>query len=114
MSTAVGGGLLLGQVFAGFGIRYIPRMKIQMFCASVILVSLVASLASSDENSHVRSVVCLLIGTTAAGYIENLCLSSMTLVWEPEDIGLVAGVLGTIRTACGTIAISLYSTLLAN
>jgi hypothetical protein len=85
-----------------------------MLCAAVILVSSVASLAASDENSRVRSVVCLLIGAAAAGYIENLCLSSMTLVWEPEDIGLVAGVLKTICIAASCIAISLYSSLLTN
>lgn len=40
--------------------------------------------------------------------MENLTLSSMALVWEPEDIGLVAGVLGCIRTAAGAIAVSMY------
>jgi hypothetical protein len=43
-----------------------------------------------------------------------LTLSSMALVWEPEDIGLVAGVLGSIRTACSSVATSLYISILSN
>jgi hypothetical protein len=50
----------------------------------------------------------------AAGYIENLTLSSMALVWEPEDIGLVAGAMGSIRTASSSIATSLYLSILSN
>jgi len=89
LSCAVGGGLLLGQIAGGFGIRYLPRMKIQMTVASVIMVAFVAALASTTEYSRNRTVAFLLVGTMAAGYIENLSLSSMALVWEPEDIGLV-------------------------
>ncbi|EHK97415.1 putative Uncharacterized MFS-type transporter yusP [Glarea lozoyensis 74030] len=86
LSCAVGGGLLFGQIAAAF----------------------VASLASVNEDSRTRTVVCLLIGVAAAGYIENLTLSSMAYVFEPEDIGLVAGVMGSIRTASSSVATSIY------
>lgn len=114
LSCAVGGGLLLGQISGGIGIRYLPRMKIQMTVAAVIMVTFVAAMASVNEYSRTRSVIFLLIATTCAGYIENLTLSSMALVWEPEDIGLVAGAMGSIRTACSSIATSLYVSILSN
>ncbi len=114
MSTAVGGGLLAGQILGGFGVRYLPHMKIQMLVASVILVAFVSAIASSTEYSRNRTITFLLIGAAGAGYVENLTLSTMALVWEPEDIGLVAGVLATIRTAAGAIAVALYSSLLSN
>ena len=114
LSCAVGGGLLFGQIAAGLGIRYLPRMKIQMTIAAVITVAFVAAIASVNENARTRTVVFLLIGAAGAGYVENLTLSSMALVWEPEDIGLVAGVMGSIRTACGAIATSLYISILSN
>ena len=104
----------LGQIAAGLGIRYLPRMKIQMTVASIIMIAFVASLADVDENSRTRTVVCLLIGVAAAGYIENLTLSSMAYVFEPEDIGLVAGVMGSIRTASSSVATSIYISILSN
>jgi hypothetical protein len=114
MSCALGGGSLVGLIAAGFGVRYLPRMKYQMLIASLILVAFVSAIASSTEYTRTRSVIFLLVGAAAAGYVENLTLSTMALVWDPEDIGLVSGVLATIRTAAGSIAIALYSSLLSN
>ncbi|KAK0877177.1 hypothetical protein LTR87_009006 [Friedmanniomyces endolithicus] len=114
LSCAVGGGLLFGQILAGIGIRSLPKMKWQMTVAGVIMVAFVASLASSTADTRVRTVVFLLIGAAGAGYVENLTLSAITLVWEPEDIGLVAGMMGCIRTAAGALATSMYSSILAS
>ncbi len=105
---------MAGQIAAGFGVRYLPRMRYQMLVASLVLVAFVSAIASSTEFTRTRSVICLLVGAAAAGYVENLTLSTMALVWDPEDIGLVSGVLATIRTAAGSIAIALYSSLLSN
>lgn len=41
------------------------------------------------------------------------CASIGAMVWEPDDIGLVAGVLGAIRTAAGALATSMYSSILS-
>lgn len=114
LSCAVGGGLLLGQILGGIGLRILPRMKIQMTVAAVIMVVFVASLASTTQYTRTRSTVFLLISSTAAGYIENLTLSSLALVWEPEDIGLVAGVAGSVRTASSSISTSVYVSILSN
>jgi hypothetical protein len=114
MSCAVGGGLLAGQTVAGFGVRYLPLMKYQMLVASLVLVAFVSAIASSTEYTRTRTVIFLLVGAAGAGYVENLTLSTMALVWKPEDIGLVSGVLATIRTTAGSVAIALYSSLLSN
>lgn len=113
LSCAVGGGLLFGQICGGIGVRYLPRMKIQMSVAAFIMVTFVAAMASSSADSRSRTVGFLLVGAMAAGYVENLTLSTMALVWEPDDIGLVAGVMGAIRTAGGAVATSMYSSILA-
>lgn len=114
LSCSVGGGLLFGQILGGIGLRFIPRMKIQMTVAAIIMVGFVGSLATVDQYSKNRTVTFLLIGSAAAGYIENLTLSSMALVWEPEDIGLVAGAMGSVRTACSSVATSMYLSILSN
>ncbi|EON68727.1 hypothetical protein W97_07985 [Coniosporium apollinis CBS 100218] len=112
LSCAVGGGLLLGQIMGGFGVRFIPKMKWQMTIASVFMVAFVAALASSTEYTRTRTVAFLILGTVSAGYIENITLSTFGLIWDPEDIGLSAGAAGAIRTASGAIAASMYSSIL--
>lgn len=114
LSCAVGGGLLLGQICGGMGIRFLPRMKIQMIVAASLMVIFVALLSTTTEYSRSRSVAFLLIAAISAGYIENLTLSSMALVWPPEDIGLVAGAMGSVRTASSSIATSIYVSILSN
>lgn len=109
---AVGGGLLLGQILGGCGVRFLPRMKIQMFVASVFAVAFVAACASSNANTESRTTAFLLIGVIGAGYVENLTLSSTAYLWDPADMGLVTGVLGAIRTAIAAIATSMYSSIL--
>lgn len=113
LSCAVGGGLLFGQISAGLGVRYLPKMKWQMTSAGMVMMAFIAACAAADANSEGQTVACILIGTAAAGYVENLTLSTMALVWEPDDIGLVAGVLGAIRTAAGALATSMYSSILS-
>ncbi|KAF2013879.1 fungal trichothecene efflux pump [Aaosphaeria arxii CBS 175.79] len=113
LSCAVGGGLLLGQILGGVGVRYLPKMKIQMTVAAVICTAFVAALAASNASTQNQTTALLLIGTIGAGYIENLTLSSTAYLWDPADMGLVTGVLGAIRTAISAIATSMYSSILA-
>lgn len=112
LSCAVGGGLLFGQICGGIGVRFLPRMKIQMTVAGIIMTAFVGALATSTQYTRGQTVAFLLIGTASAGYVENLTLSTMALVWEPDDIGLVAGVMGAIRTAAGALATSMYVSIL--
>ncbi|KAI9785955.1 MAG: hypothetical protein M1839_008221 [Geoglossum umbratile] len=104
MSCAVGGGLLLGEIMGGFGIRYLPRMKIQMFISALIVCSFVGGLGSINQSNRSQTVALFLIGCIGVGYVEVLTLSSVALVWEPEDIGLSTGILGSIRSAGGSVA----------
>lgn len=87
LSCAVGGGLLLGQIAGGLGVRYIPRLKIQMTVASVVCVAFVAALAASNASTEKQTTALLLIGTIGAGYIENITLSTTAYLWDPADMG---------------------------
>ncbi|KAF2032852.1 fungal trichothecene efflux pump [Setomelanomma holmii] len=113
LSCAVGGGLLLGQILGGAGVRFLPRMKTQMTVAAVFTTTFVAAVAASTPNTRNQTTALLLIGTIAAGYIENLTLSSTAYLWDPADMGLVTGVMGAIRTGLSAIATSMYSSILS-
>lgn len=88
-------------------------MKIQMTVAAVFTTAFVAAVAASTPNSRNQTTALLLIGTIAAGYIENLTLSSTAYLWDPADMGLVTGVMGAIRTGLSAIATSMYSSILS-
>lgn len=88
-------------------------MKIQMTVAAIILTTFSAATAASNASTRSMTVAFMVIACCSAGYVENLTLSTMALVWEPDDIGLVAGVMGAIRTAAGAIATSMYSSILS-
>ena len=62
-----GGGLSVGQIAGGLGLRYAPRMKIQMICCAIILTTFVVGLASMNASSLDRTLAFLFLGTVAAG-----------------------------------------------
>lgn len=84
-----------------------------MTVAAIITTAFVAAVAASTPSTKNMTTGLLLIGTIAAGYIENLTLSTTAYLWDPADIGLVTGVMGAIRTGLSAIATSMYSSILA-
>lgn len=48
------------------------------------------------------------------GIIDNITFPGVTLLWEPQDIGLATGVLGSIRGMGGAVAQALYVSVLDN
>ncbi|KAJ6005146.1 hypothetical protein N7451_003090 [Penicillium sp. IBT 35674x] len=113
-SCFMGGGLITGQVLGGLGHKYVPRMKLQMIVATIIQVPFVTALSASNQDSLGRSCTFIFLSALASGYIETLSLSSIALVWDASDIGLVACVMGCLRTAAGAIATSMYVSVLNN
>ncbi|KEF56729.1 uncharacterized protein A1O9_06919 [Exophiala aquamarina CBS 119918] len=113
-SCFVGGGLITGQILGGLGHKYIPRTRIQMVVSSCVMVGFIGAMASSTPESLHRSCAFIFLGTVGAGYVESLSLSSIALVWDASDFGLVASVMGCIRTAAGAIATSIYPNILTN
>lgn len=69
-------------------------MKIQMTVAACLTTAFVAAVSASRPNTRNQTTALLLLGTIAAGYIENLTLSTCAYLWDPADFGLVTGVMG--------------------
>lgn len=113
-SSVVGGGVLLGQCLAGFAISYVPKTKYQCIVAAVFVLAFVTSLSTLSVNKHANFIAFGVIGCTAVGYLENISFPGVTLLWEPQDIGLATGVLGSIRGLGGAVAQALYSSVYSN
>jgi len=113
-SSVVGGGVLLGQVFAGFAISYVPKVKIQCIIAAALILAFFTALTSLDPDHRGMAIAFGIVGCTAVGFLENISYPGVTLLWEPQDIGLATGVLGSIRGLGGAVAQALYSSIYSN
>ena len=107
-SSVVGGGVLLGQCLSGFAISYVPKVKIQAIVASIFVCAFVGSLASLNKDHWAEFIAFGVIATVSVGYVDNITFPGVTLLWEPQDIGLATGVLGSIRGLGGAVAQALY------
>lgn len=111
-SSVVGGGICLGQLFGGFGLSYIPKVKWQSITVAVCSMAFVSALASISETQHSAFIAFGVLGCFFIGYLDNIMFPAITLVIEPQDIGLATGVLGSMRGFGGAVAQSLYVSLL--
>ncbi|KAK0386037.1 hypothetical protein NLU13_5874 [Sarocladium strictum] len=113
-SSVVGGGVLLGQTLAGFGIVYIPKVKMQTIIASVLTLAFATSLASVNQSNWSAFIGLGCAATISVGYIDNISFPGVTLLWGPQDIGLATGILGSIRGLGGAVAQALYVAIYTN
>lgn len=110
--SVVGGGILLGQLFSGFALSYVPKVKFQAIFTSIMVFTFISAMASISQNRWANTMAFGVLGCFGVGYIESIALPGVTLVWGPQDIGLASGILGSIRALGGAIAQSLYLSVL--
>jgi MFS family permease len=113
-SCVVGGGVLLGQTMGGLALTYVPKVKIQCIVAASVLLAFVTSLVSLSEDRWAATIAIGVVACTAVGYLENITYPGVTLLWEPQDIGLATGILGSIRGLGGAVAQALYAAVYSN
>lgn len=113
-SSVVGGGVLLGQLVGGIAISYMPKVKWQAITMAVLSTAFVGSLAALGPDTHTFVITMGTLGCFVIGWIDNITFPGVTLVIEPQDIGLASGVLGSIRALGGAVAQALYVSILTN
>jgi hypothetical protein len=113
-SSVVGGGILLGQLMGGFALSYIPKVKIQVIVLTCMVFAFATALVCIDANSHATTIALGTLACICTGYVDNITFPAVTLLWEPQDIGLATGVLGSIRALGGAVAQAVYVTILTN
>lgn len=113
-SSVVGGGVLLGQLFGGFAISYLPRVKLQCITCAVLGTAFVGAIAALQPGDKGFVIAMGTLGCFVVGWIDNIIFPGVTLVIEPQDIGLATGVLGSIRALGGAVAQAIYVSILTN
>jgi hypothetical protein len=139
-SSVVGGGILLGQIIGGMALGFLPGVKYQCIIASCLAISFITPLSALGPDTWEMTIALGVLGCIglfypsllfssierglaglvwsdnylAVGYIENITFPGVTLVVEPQDIGLATGVLGSLRALGGAIAQAVYVSVLDN
>ena len=78
------------------------------------MVGFVAALASLTPETKSAGVALTILGPFFVGFIELVSLALAPLYCKPSDIGLASGLLASIRSAGGSIAVAVYSSILTN
>ncbi|KAI1615939.1 fungal trichothecene efflux pump [Exophiala viscosa] len=115
LSCAVGGGTLSGQVIGGLIAMRIGHIKYQMiFAATIMSVFIGALAAQTKETVHLSSAFATL-GCFGLGYVEILAATAATFVIKNQkQMGTPNGIFGSIRSAGGVLATTIYLTILSN
>lgn len=131
LSCAVGGGTLAGQVLGGLFAVRIGAIKYQMVLAACMMTAFIGGLAAQTPHNRqyvkhdhfVRltltkfslSTAFATLGSFGVGYIEILAATAATFVIRNQrQMGTPNGIFGSIRSAGGVLATTIYLTILLN
>jgi len=114
MSCAVGGPTILGNIVGSLTCKNLGRQKWQMIVSATCMTAFVGGLAASNAHTKALAAAFVCLGSFFVGAIEGISFSTAPLCLEPEDIGLAAGMLGSVRSALSTIATAIYVAILTN
>ncbi|KAL4937901.1 hypothetical protein BDV06DRAFT_215544 [Aspergillus oleicola] len=113
-SSVVGGGILLGQILGGMALGFVPGVKWQCIIASLLSLAFITPLSALGPDTWSMTIALGTLGCIAIGYIDNISFPGVTLLVEPQDIGLATGVLGSLRALGGAVAQAVYVSVLDN
>jgi hypothetical protein len=105
---------VLGQVLAGIVFKLIGYAKYQLLACCVGMTVFIAGLATANQYHKSLAIAFTLLGGICVGFLELITIIMAGLVCEPGDIGLASGFLASLRQVFGTIAVTIYVTILQN
>ncbi|CAK7244552.1 MAG: hypothetical protein STHCBS139747_006094 [Sporothrix thermara] len=114
LSCTVASSTALGQICAGGIIRWGGNVRYWMIFSTFAMVGFVASLAALTPEKKGLGIALTILGPFFVGFIELTSLALAPLFCKAEDIGLASGLLASIRSAGGSVAVAVYSAILSN
>ncbi|ETS77956.1 hypothetical protein PFICI_10018 [Pestalotiopsis fici W106-1] len=114
LSCTVGSATALGQICAGAIVKWGGNVRYWIIFSTFAMVGFVAALAAVTPDTRNMAVALVILGPFFVGFIELASLALAPLFCKPADIGLASGLLASIRSAGGSIAVAVYSTILSN
>lgn len=114
LSCTVAASTALGQVCAGAIVKWGGNVRYWLIFSTFAMVGFVSALASLTPSDKGTGVALTILGPFMVGFIELASLALAPLFCAAQDIGLASGLLASIRSAGGSIAVAVYTTILNN
>ncbi|KAK1771568.1 fungal trichothecene efflux pump [Phialemonium atrogriseum] len=114
LSSTVASSTALGQICAGAIVKWGGNVRYWIIFSAFAMVGFVAALASLTPETKSAGIALTILGPFFVGFIELVSLALAPLYCKPSDIGLASGLLASIRSAGGSIAVAVYSSILTN
>ncbi|KAF3354558.1 hypothetical protein VdG1_07348 [Verticillium dahliae VDG1] len=102
------------SIVAGAIVKWGGTVRYWIIFSTFAMVGFVGALASLTPETKNTGIALTIIGPFLVGFIELAALALAPLYCKPADIGLASGLLASIRSAGGSIAVTVYTTILAN
>lgn len=104
----------MGQICAGAIVKWGGNVRYWIIFSTFAMVAFVATLAAITPETKNMAIALVILGPFFVGFIELASLALAPLFCKPADIGLASGLLASIRSAGGSIAVAVFSTILSN
>ena len=113
MSGTVGGSIAFGQVFGGATIRF-GWGHWQLRGAAVLMCVFIGGMAAANASTRTLAIVFCCLGSFAVGIVEVIGIVAVPFTVPPGDLGLASGLLGSMRSTLGSVALAIFTSILSS
>ncbi|KIH87497.1 siderophore iron transporter [Sporothrix brasiliensis 5110] len=114
MSLTSGLSLIVGEVIFGVLMKPLGHTRIQLIISTCTLFVFLAALGGTTHKNQNYAIVFTTMAGFFSGWLDIVTSVANGLVNEPGDLGLANGFLGSMKQLVGTIAVSIYVSILSN
>ncbi|KAF2165680.1 hypothetical protein M409DRAFT_23970 [Zasmidium cellare ATCC 36951] len=114
LACAIGGGVAAGQFSSSLWAKPGGQFRWKLFFSVVACTAFTAAMAGVKYNEHAASAL-MVLASFFIGALESLVGIAITFcIKDQSEIGVAVGVYGSVRSAAGCLATSLFATILMN
>jgi hypothetical protein len=114
LSSTTGSGVVVGQMTTGLLFKKLGHAKWQLVSCCIGFTVFLGCMAAVDASNRSLAIALTILAGFCVGSLELITIIIAGLVCRPGDIGLASGLLGSVRQVSGSVATSIYVSILMN
>jgi MFS family permease len=114
LSCTTGAAVVVGQIVSGLLFKRVGYVKWQLVGCCIGFTAFLGGMAAVNASNRGLAIALTILAGLCVGALELITIIIAGLVCKPGDIGLASGLLGSFRQASGSIAASIYVSILTN